>query len=280
VNALQTAQMTIPNFGTVPLIEAPQKTGPTPENPSTVPKFGTVAPPTVPKFGTGTMLNFGIAGTNGPMENQQLPADPPAEQLPLDLKLDSILKIDRVLKARKTRKPQADFSACEGWMRKLMTLRGENPNLSGPDPDIVNKVLSIAPWGHLQNLLEEIWNSGELVGRGWGWFEHVLMQRANGVPSALYKERKFELRLIAKEGPTKAKNIMIEHARAKPPTDWTARERELMAQAEPKAKTAAAGASQAAPAEPATAPDPDFGRDLAKEATERLRMKDRARDKP
>jgi len=190
-----------------------------------------------------------------PTQNQQLTEEQQPQQHALDIKTDSTLNIDRVIKAKPPKKHTPEFKACRGWMRKLVDTLGEKPDIHGPDDKIVQSTLAVAEYHRLENVFRDIWNTQTPVGYSWGWFPAVMMERIHGVKPEDLKTRRAELRLIRNRGKETAAAIAAARIAEQP---------------------AAPPAQPATPAQ-SIGPDPDFSRQLVDEATERLRMKDRAR---
>ena len=190
-----------------------------------------------------------------PTQNQQLTEEQQPQQHALDIKTDSTLNIDRVIKAKPPKKHTPEFKACRGWMRKLVDTLGEKPDIHGPDDKIVQSTLAVAEYHRLENVFRDIWNTNTKVGYSWGWFPAVMMERIHGVKPENLEARRAELRLIRNRGKETAAAIAAARIAEQP---------------------AAPPAQPATPAQ-SIGPDPDFSRQLVDEATERLRMKDRAR---
>jgi len=85
-----------------------------------------------------------------------------------------------------------------GYMRKFGKERDPHP----PDQQIVAQFLAVAPWPQLEGVLQELWRKRQPAGDTYAWFVGVALQRIHGLRFDDVRQRRAELKLVARHGET------------------------------------------------------------------------------
>lgn len=130
--------------------------------------------------------------SDGVASQQGHPFQPVA---PVDISIEPISIIDRLLSSRPNHFDKATLAQAEKWVHGYMAKFSPIPNPHPPDPYILAQLLAVADLPTIEWLISELMVERKPPGQTYAWFVTVALQRIHGIQPQVLKARRAALRI-------------------------------------------------------------------------------------